>query len=66
MNHLGRCEKGIDMVLRQAANRIRQGQSDTIIRQIYDRHKDNPLIRWKKEIKKVVGIPVPKINGMDI
>jgi hypothetical protein len=66
MNHLGRFEKGTDMVLRQAANRIRQGKSDTIIRQIYDRHKDNPLIRWKKEIKTVVGIPVSETNGMDI
>jgi len=66
MNHLGRFEKGSDMVLKQATNRIRQGQMGTIIRQIYQRHKDNPLIRWKKEIKKVVGIPVPKINGLDI
>jgi len=66
MNHLGRFEKGTDMVLKQAANRIRQGQSDTMIQQIYDRHKNNPIIRWKKEIKKVVGIPVPKKNGMDI
>jgi hypothetical protein len=66
MNHLGRFEKGSDMVLKQATNRIRQGQMDTIIRQIYQRHKNNPLIRWKKEIKKVVGISVPKKNGLDI
>ena len=66
MNHLGRFEKGKDMVLKQATNRVRQGQMDTIIRQIYKRHKDNPLIRWKKEIKKVVGIPVSKISGLDI
>jgi len=66
MNHLGRFGKGSDMVLRQAINRIRQGQMDTIIRQIYKRHKGNPLIRWKKEIKKVVGIAIPKKNGLDI
>ena len=66
MNHLGRFEKGSDMVLKQATNKIRQGQSDTIISQIYDRYKNNPMIRWKKEIKKVVGIPVSKKNGMDI
>jgi DNA repair photolyase len=29
MNHLGRIEKGSDMVLKQATNRIRQGQIDT-------------------------------------
>jgi len=66
MNHLGRFEKGSDMVLKQATDRIRQGQTDTIIRQIYERQKGNPLIRWKKEIKKVVGIPVSKVNGQDI
>jgi DNA repair photolyase len=66
MNHLGRFEKGSDMVLKQATNRIRQGQIDTVIRQIYQRHKNNPLIRWKAEIKKVVGIPLAKQNGLDI
>jgi len=66
MNHLGRFEKGTDMVLKQAVNRIRQGQMDIIIKQIYERYKNNPMIRWKKEIKKVVGIPVSKINGLDI
>jgi hypothetical protein len=66
MNHLGRFDNGSDMALKQATNRIRQGQMDMIIKQIYERYKNNPLIRWKKEIKEVVGIPVPKINGLDI
>jgi hypothetical protein len=66
MNHLGRFDNGSDMALKQATNRIRQGQMDIIIKQIFKRYKSNPLIRWKKEIKKVVGIPVPKINGLDI
>ena len=65
-NHLVRFDKGTDMVLRQATNRIRQGQMDIIIKQIYERYKNNSLIRWKKEIKKVVGIPVSKKNGLDI
>ena len=39
---------------------------DIIIKQIYERYKNNPMIPWKKEIKKVVGIPVSKINGLDI
>jgi DNA repair photolyase len=66
MNHLGRFKKGTNIVLKQANNRIRQGQMDIIIKQIYERYKTNPLIRWKKEIKIVVGIPVSKINGLDI
>ncbi len=66
MNHLGRFEKGSDMVLQQAIAKIRRGQTDSIIKSIYERYKDNPMIRWKKEIKKMVGIPVPRQNGLDI
>ena len=66
MNHLGRFGKVSDMVLRQAIDDIKRGQSDAVIKEIYQRHKDNPLIRWKNEIKKVVGIPVPEESGLDI
>jgi len=66
MNHLGRFGKGSDGVLQQAIEKIRRGQTDSIIKSIYQRYKDNPMIRWKKEIKKVVGIPLAKQNGMDI
>ena len=66
MNHLGRFGKGSDMVLWQAIEAIRRGQTDTIIKAIYRRHKGNPMVKWKKEIKRVVGIPVPKQNGLDI
>ena len=66
MNHLGRFGKDPEVILIQAVNRIRQGQMDIIIKQIYERYKNNPMIPWKKEIKKVVGIPVSKINGLDI
>ncbi len=66
MNHLGRLRKGSDMVLRQAIDAIRHGQTDSIIRAIYERHKDNPKIKWKAEIKKVLGIPLADKPGMDI
>ena len=66
MNHLGRFGKGSDMVLRQAIEKIRRGQTKEIIRAIYNRHKTNAKIKWKAEIKKVVGIPLAKQNGLDI
>jgi len=66
MNHLGRFGKGSDLVLKKAIERIRRGQTDLIIKEIYQRYKDNPMIKWKKEIKKVVGVPIPKQNGLDI
>jgi hypothetical protein len=66
MNHLGRFGKGANMVLQQAIEKIRLGQTDDIIQAIYDRHKTNPKIKWKAEIKKVVGIPLVSAAGMDI
>lgn len=66
MNHLVRLGKGTDMVLQQAIEKIKRGQTDSIIKSIYRRYRDNPLIKWKAEIKKIVGIPVSRQNGLDI
>jgi len=66
MNHLGRFGKGSEMVLQQAIKKIKRGQTNSIIKSIYNRHKTNPQIKWKKEIKKIVGIPLPSVPGMDI
>jgi hypothetical protein len=66
MNHLGRFGKGSDMVLQQAIDEIKRGQTDSIIKSIYRFYKDDPLIKWKAEIKKIVGIPLAKQNGLDI
>ncbi len=66
MNNLRQFEKGSDMVLKQAIEKIRLGQTDSIIKSIYRRYKDNPLIKWKAEIKKIVGIPLAEKPGMDI
>jgi hypothetical protein len=66
MNHLGRFGKGSDMVMQQAIKEIKRGQTDIIIKSIYHWYKDDPMIRWKKEIKKVVRIPLAQQNGLDI
>jgi DNA repair photolyase len=54
MNHLGRLAKNADARLLAAIQQIEAGQTDDIIRSIYERHKGNPLIQWKASIKKVV------------
>ena len=66
MNHTGRFGKDADPLLQQAIKAIQMGQSDSNIKAIYQRHKNNPMIKWKAEIKKIVGIPLPKKSGMDI
>jgi hypothetical protein len=45
--------------------KIEAGQTDEIIKEIYSRHKDNPKIKWKGEIKKIVRLKMPDMPGMD-
>jgi DNA repair photolyase len=66
MNHTGRFGKNANPALQQAIQTIRKGQTNGIIKAIYQGHKNNPMIKWKAEIKKIVGIPLPKKSGMDI
>jgi len=40
--------------------------TDDRIMELYELYKDNPLIKWKESIKKVVGIEVPTEAGLDI
>jgi DNA repair photolyase len=66
MNHTSRFGKDANPVLQKAIERIRKGQTNSIIKAIYRRHKNNSMIKWKKEIKKIVGIPLAEKSGMDI
>lgn len=45
--------------------KIEDGQTDEIIKAIYERHKDNPKVKWKESIKKIVGIEEAKEAGLD-
>jgi DNA repair photolyase len=58
MNHLGRLSKNADARLKAALLQIEAGQTDDIIRSIFERYKGNPKIQWKASIKKVVGLPL--------
>lgn len=40
-------------------------QSDSEILKLYDQFKNNPLIKWKESIKKLVGIEVATESGLD-
>jgi DNA repair photolyase len=40
--------------------------SDEYLTDLYNRHKDDPQVKWKESIKKVVGIEVPIKAGLDI
>ena len=50
---------------REAAEQLLEWQSDKNITALYNIYKDNPRIKWKESIKKVVGIEVSTIKGED-
>ena len=49
----------------KAAEQLLEWQNDAIIKKLYKRYKDNPLIKWKESIKKIVGIDISTIKGED-
>lgn len=54
-----------DDVLKRAVS-LMQSQSDEKIKELYERYKDNPKIKWKESIKEIVGLEVPTKKGLDV
>ena len=48
--------KADDHAIKKAIEKIKAGQTVDIIRPIYEKHKDNPKIRWKESIRKLLGL----------
>jgi hypothetical protein len=48
------------------ADRLLAAQSDDSIRALYERLKDNPKVKWKESIKRVVGLEISTEKGLDI
>ncbi len=65
MNNIKSRIKLDDEETEKAVKVIEEGQTDEIIKDIYQRHKNNPKVKWKDSIKKVVGIELPKKPGLD-
>lgn len=47
------------------AKRLMEIWNDNNIKALYERYKEDPLIKWKESIKKIVGIEVPTEAGLD-
>lgn len=48
-----------------AANDLIESQSNSNIKKLYKTLKDNPKIKWKESIKRVLNIEVSTIKGLD-
>ena len=66
MNYAGRFSKYAGMPIQNELNRIKTGQTHKVIRDIYNRYNSNPKIKWKNGIKKMLGLPMATIPGLDI
>ena len=49
--------------LRGKANQLYSWQSNDGIQALYERYKNDPMIRWKGDTKTVVGLPIGKIGS---
>jgi DNA repair photolyase len=56
----------VDLESKRRAEALIDCQNDESIRAIYTRHKNNPKIRFKESIKRVIGIPLQTEAGLDI
>jgi hypothetical protein len=65
MNDIRRRVDIEDRRTQEEVRRIEAGQTDERILEIYKRHRDNPLIKWKESIKKVVHLPIADRPGAD-
>lgn len=50
----------------KAAREVEAQQNDEFIKKLYDKFKDDPMIKWKESIKKVVGLELATVAGEDI
>jgi len=55
----GRFGKNGNPVLQQAIEKILEGQSVESLKKVYEKLKDNPLVKWKCHIRKALGLPLP-------
>ena len=52
--------------LKQMADALLAEQTDDYLRDLYERYKNEPLIKFKDSIKKVAGLERPTQKGLDI
>jgi DNA repair photolyase len=54
-----------DPITLAKAEEIEGRQSDGFIQDLYSRYKDNPMVKWKESIKKIVGLEIATEPGLD-
>jgi len=56
---------GAGNIILEMGRKLEEMQNDEAILALYERYKDDPIIKWKESIKEVVGLELPTEKGMD-
>ncbi len=48
------------------ADELLEQQSDEWVHGLYAKYRNDPMIKWKDSIKKIVGIEIPTEKGLDV
>jgi len=55
-----------DLEVARKADELIKLLSDDFVWQLYESYKNDPLIKWKDSIKKVIGLKRPRVRGLDV
>lgn len=55
-----------DPEVKRQADKLLEAQSDLWVQDLYAQYKNDPKIKWKDSIKKIVGLERPVEKGLDI
>jgi DNA repair photolyase len=66
MNHIRKNIVSDSAAMEAAVRRIESGQTKESIKVLYEVLQDNPKIKWKSCIKRLLGLPPNEEPGMDI
>ena len=50
----------------EAAAKLVAFYDSVAVKALYNRYKDDPMIKWKESIKKIVGLEIPTEKGLDV
>jgi DNA repair photolyase len=66
LNRLKKNGYGDAVTLVKAHDLINKVYSETAIMRVYEALRNDPKVRWKESLKKVIGLPLSTVAGLDI
>ena len=66
LNHRLKMNGFCDSATVQKASALLGELSDDYLESLYLKYKVNPIVKWKESVKRVIGLNIPMIAGLDI